>query len=423
MKKTLLALACAAMATASLHAESVEIVRTDWQYPANNMNTARTLNSGTAKDAGFNARFYGNVDTSANTYYLWNNSGAYVRYLCLTGNTNEYIIESIDIEFGALTNPYEVNIQVRTSDTAYASLGTDATTHGEEILTLPYIPGETINVPIDNKFFSLVDLSTASENENIGNKVEISKLTINYSAGAPKEDPSWTLVNPGNEMTPGSSFMPAVENNTENLEIKYTLKFGTMPIPANADGSFNVPYSNSTYTLTATSAPTDSYNAKEQSVQFTVAAQEAKWVIVEPTGLVKGDKYTPTFSVTPDTDTEVTFTLSWEKVTETESEDGEGNVTTTTSTSWIEVDRNADGSYNLENAGRYKLVAESEASAKYNKRTQTVYFTVENATGVETIDADAEVTYYTLQGVAVKDATPGLYIMKQGKTVRKVIIK
>lgn len=412
MKKTLLALACAAMATASLHAESFEIVRTTWKNPTYTFAMAQPL-ANAIDGFNFSGKFVCNV--AADEVRLNASAGSLASqncYIYLTNNNNAYTIESLDITFGDNNAADNLMLNFQTGENAFGTSDFNAIT----TLEMPFISGETINVPIDAPSFSLW-------NANKTTYIPIKKIVVNYSAGAPKEDPSWTLVNPGNEMTPGSSFTPAVENNTENLDITYTLKFSTMPIKANADGSFDVPYSNGTYTLTASSAVTDSYNAKEQSVQFTVAAQEAKWVIVEPTGLVKGDKYTPTFSVTPDTDTEVTFTLSWEKVTETESEDGEGNVTTTTSTSWIEVDRNADGSYNLENAGRYKLVAESEASAKYNKRTQTVYFTVENATGVETIDADAEVTYYTLQGVAVKDATPGLYIMKQGKTVRKVIIK
>ena len=58
----------------------------------------------------------------------------------------------------------------------------------------------------------------------------------------------------------------------------------------------------------------------------------------------------------------------------------------------------------------------TKAASKYN-------FTVDTATGVETIGADnAPLEYYNLQGVKVENPENGIFIKKQGNKAVKVIL-
>ncbi|MBD5344149.1 MAG: hypothetical protein HDR90_04035 [Bacteroides sp.] len=49
---------------------------------------------------------------------------------------------------------------------------------------------------------------------------------------------------------------------------------------------------------------------------------------------------------------------------------------------------------------------------------------IENIT-VEEVDSDATAEYFTLQGVRVNadNLTPGIYIVRQGNTAKKVLVK
>ncbi|MCD8395071.1 MAG: hypothetical protein LUC85_09620, partial [Bacteroidales bacterium] len=69
-----------------------------------------------------------------------------------------------------------------------------------------------------------------------------------------------------------------------------------------------------------------------------------------------------------------------------------------------------------------KLDLTGEYNVEFNYETKAIKFT--DAAGVSTIavDDNAAKVYYNLQGQLVENPTSGLYIVRQGNTVRKVIL-